>query len=328
MPSFGKQLLGLAAGVSMGLVAALLLAMLTPAGSHGVFHAISLVVSKPRLLEQTVLLSAPIAASAIGLVPAYRARFITIGSEGQVLLGAVVALGVTAYYWKGYDPLLVISVALVLAAVAGAVLGVVVGLLRLVGVNEVLSSLMLNYVVMYLVNYLVSGPWREGAFTLTRSVPNEYRLGPATILAILVGMALVYELLLRRTSLGYAIEAYGSAPRAAVTYGVSWRMVVLFVSILSGMAAGVGGAMMMLGFQYSFTALSAPPGYGYMGILVSWISLLDPLISVGMSLLFAGIGVTVRLLQASGVSFGFTLALQAVIVLATTTTTMLLARKR
>ncbi len=302
-----------------GLASILGIAALTPAGISGVLGTLLDVYTNPKLLESSVRYMGPIAASAVGLALAYRARFITIGSEGQVILGAAATLWLLAYSGVAPSGAPGVILALALGGLVGALWGVIPGVLRAyAGVNEVLSSLMLNYVALSLVNYAVAGPWRSGPFTMTEPVPDEYSIEPAVIVATVAVLGAIYEFILRRTGFGVAVESYGIAPRAAYTYAIPPGRLIVAISLIAGLAAGIGGSLMMLGFQRSFRAMSQPPGYGYMGILVAWLALRSPALSVPAALFFSTLITAGYLLQTSGVPFNVVLLLQALIVLVVT----------
>lgn len=299
-----------------GILGFILIAYTTPAGIRGTFSVLETIYSRPDLLGTALEYSGPIIASAIGLALAYRAGFITIGSEGQVLLGALTALWLTSYSGLHLSRYPMLLLALAISGLTGAFLGFISGALRAYwGVNETLSSLMLNYVILAFANYLIAGPWRTGPFTQTRSVPSVYSVKQADVLITVLILALLYELLLRRSKLGLAIEALGSAPKAAYTYTISVSSVIVFVSLLQGLTAGIGGALMIMGFQRNMTAMSQSPGYGYMGILVTWMALVSPLGSVLAGYFFSTLIVAGYLLQSSGVPFNTVLLLQSIIVL-------------
>ncbi len=307
-----NSLLSLISGI-LGLI---LIAYMTPAGLRGTFSTLGLVYSRIDLLETSLLYSGPIIASAIGLALAYRAGFITIGSEGQVLLGALTALWLTAYSGLHISRSLMLPLALLFSGLAGALLGLISGILRAYwDVNETLSSLMLNYIVLAFANYLIAGPWRTGPFTQTRSVPNLYAINKIDVLITVLFLAFIYEFLLRRTKLGLAIEALGKAPKAAYTYAIPVSSIIVYVSLLQGLTAGMGGALMIMSFQRNMTAMNQSPGYGYMGILVAWMALISPVGSLIAGYFFSTLIVAGYLLQSKGVPFNTVLLLQSVIVL-------------
>jgi len=316
-----------AAGVVVGLVAgftlALILGSISPAGFRGVVSSLLWVYTNPTPLVFSLALMGPIACSAIGLTLAYRARFITIGSEGQVLLGSITTLWLIEYSGLNLHPVVAVLTSIMLGGFAGALLGLLIGLLRVyANANEILVSLMLNYTMLYLLNHLASGPWRVGAFAITKSIGEEYRVGPIIVAIVPATIALLYWFILAKTKLGLAIEVYGRAPRVAETYGLNPKIVVLSVALLSGFTPGVGGALMMLGFQHNLSPMSVSPGYGYMGVLVSWLSANNPLVALLASWFFSSILVLGRSLQASGLPIGYVLAIQSIIVLS-----VMIARK-
>ncbi len=322
-----KQVLGATLGLIAGFTLALILGSISPAGFRGIVDSLLWVYSNPVPQQFTLTLLGPIACAAVGLTLAYRARFITVGSEGQILLGSIVTLWFIEYSGLNLDPHIAIPLSILLGGLAGALLGLMVGLLRVyANVNEILTSLMLNYVVLYILNHLASGPWRVGAFAITRSVGIEYRVGPQVIVIIAVALALLSWFLLTRSRLGLAIEVYGRAPRVAETYGLNPKIIVLTVATLSGFTSGVGGVLMMLGFQHSLSPMSVSPGYGYMGVLVSWLSSNNPLVALIASWFFSSILVLGRSLQASGLPIGYVLAIQATIVLSVMVARKLTAR--
>ncbi len=302
--------------VGAGILGIVLIAYMTPAGIRGTFSALGLVYTHLGLLKTALEYSGPIVASAIGLALAYRAGFITIGAEGQVLLGTMIALWATAYSNLHLSRVPMLLFAILLAGLGGLLLSLVVGALRAYwNVNETLSSLMLNYVILAVANYMIAGPWRTGPFTQTREVPNAYSVNSLDVLIVIVVLGILYEVLLRRSKLGLAIEALGSAPKAAYTYTIPASRVILYVSMLQGIAGGIGGALMVMGFQRSLTAMSQSPGYGYMGILVAWMALRSPVASILAGYFFSTLIVAGYLLQSKGVPFNTVLLLQSLIVL-------------
>ena len=309
-------LAGALLGLVAGYLAAIALASISPAGLRGVLGALVWVYTNPTPLLFSLTLLGPIACSSIGLTLAYRARFITVGAEGQVLLGAIVTLGLLEYSGLNLDYRLAIPASMILAGVSAALLGLIPALLRIyLNANEILTSLMLNYVILYTANYLASGPWRVGAFAITRSISEEYRVGPMLVLVASTITAIACWLILARTKLGLMIEVYGRAPRAAETYGLNPKATLVATALISAFTAGIGGSLMMLSFQHSLSPMSISPGYGYMGVLVAWLSGNNPILALLASWLFSTIVVLGRSLQASGLPIGYVLAIQSVIVL-------------
>ena len=311
-----RSLLGVSIGLITGLSVAVLLGSLSPVGFSGFLDTLMWVYTNEAPLVFTTVLLGPIACSSIGLTLAYRARFITVGSEGQVLIGAATTLWFLAYSGLNLNPLVAIPLSMILAGVSATLLGLIPVLLRVyLNANEILTSLMLNYVMLYVVNHLASGPWRIGPFAITRSISDEYKVGPLTVLLVSLLLAIAYWFILTRTRLGLTIEVYGKAPLVAETYGLNPRVTLVSVALISSFTAGIGGALMMLGFQYYLTPMSFSPGYGYMGVLVAWLSGNNPLVALPASWFFSSLLVLGRSLQASGLLIGYVLAIQSIIVL-------------
>ena len=282
-------------------------------GLTRLYSTILHVYTDPGSLYSALLYSGPIIASAVGLSLAYRAFFITIGSEGQILVSGILVLWLLAYKLSGGGPSSLV-IALSASILAGSLWGLVPGLLKAyLRVNEVLVSLMLNYIALSLVNLLVSGPLRWGAFTITKSIPEHYVLHPIAVISSITLLSALYSILLWRTRMGVAVEALGLAPKAAATYGYNNRRTIIGVSLLSGASSGVGGFLMVTGFQWSFRALSEPLGYGYMGVLVAWMSANNPLIAPLPGFVFATILVAAKRLQSVGLPLSSVLALEAVV---------------
>lgn len=304
------------AWILAGYAVSLLIAAIASRDPLGVLSSAVWVYTSAAPLTNVALFSAPIAMAAIGLSLAYRAKFITVGPEGQIILGSVASLWLVSYSGIEAAAPLKVALALLLAAFVGAAYAVIPLLLRLIfGASETLSSLMLNFVAMYLTNYLIATSLRAGPFVITRSVPDELRVGPLVALSFVALTAIASYALLTRTSIGLAIEVYGRAPRAALTYGYSPASILLFLSLFSGALSGLGGGLAMLSFQSSLSPMSFPPGYGYAGALVAWLSGNSPLLAAASSLFFSSITVLGRALQPLGVSYSYALAAQAIIVL-------------
>lgn len=310
--SYGGVLLGLIVGFASSII----LGSLSPAGLSGSLRALLWVYTSPSPIIASILFMGPIALSAVGLSIAYRSGFITVGSEGQVIAGSAAALWLTAIMDLGLHPIQAFVLALLFSGSIGALLGLLPAVMRIyLGASEILSSLMLNYVVLYIVNYLVSGPWRSGAFPVTRSVPDQYRLGYVGIILISLAVSIALYIMLSRGRLGLVVEVLGRSPRTAETYGLRPRLAIYYVSIISGFTSGVGGAIAVLSFQNSLTPMSVFPGYGYMGALVAWLSSNNPIIALPASWFFSTLLVYGGALQASGLPIGYVLAIQSIIVL-------------
>ncbi len=249
-------------------------------------------------LTETLVKTIPLLLCGLGVSIAYKIAVWNIGAEGQLLVGAIAATGITIYF-----PQLPIEVALPLMFMAGLVAGGLWGLLTALPkvffqVNELITSLMLNYVAFLGLQFLVFGPWRDPKglnfpgspiFPSAETIPSLWdhsRLHWGLILALLlVG---VYAVAVNMTRWGYEIRLIGANPEAALHAGIRIRRHILGVLFLSGALAGLAGMMEVSGVTHRLMD-SVSPGYGYTAIIVAWIARLNPLGLIISAFLFAGL---------------------------------------
>ena len=231
-------------------------------------------------LVQTTALLFP----ALGIALAFRAGLFNIGAEGQLVAGGLLAGALGAHLHVAAPPSVLILLAAGLAG--GGFWGAIAGWMRArFNANEVISTLMLNFVIASLANFLVSGPLRPSVAAGSETgvmaasawwpllVPQT-RLSVAFLVALAAAAALWF--VLKRTVLGYEVRALGQAPEAARRAGVNVARLTILTMALSGAIAGAGGAAIVGGVLHRFnTQLS--PGYGYTAIAVALVGDLNPL---------------------------------------------------
>lgn len=254
-----------------------------------------------RGLGELVVKATPLVLCAVGLAIGFRANVWNIGAEGQLTLGAITGGGLAlAFYGEGgwwLLPLMVIG-----GAVGGAVWAAVPAYLRLrFNASEILTSLMLNYVALLLLNYLVHGPFRDPdgfAFPESRLFEADATLpilwaGTRVHLGALFALLAVAGgwLLIARTFIGFQIKVIGLTPAAAGYAGFDQKRIVWLTLLLSGALAGVAGMGEIAGPIGQITA-SISPGYGYTAIIVAFLGRLHPvgilLAALLMALSFIG----------------------------------------
>jgi ABC-type uncharacterized transport system permease subunit len=251
-------------------------------------------------LKETVTKAIPLILIGTGLTLAFRARFWNIGAESQLLLGAMAAtwVGLT---WAKLPAAMLLPVMFLAGFIAGAAWGLVPALLKArFAVNEVISTLMLNYVAAELLTLLITGPWRgasQRGFPYTESLAAAARLPliPGTrihyiTLAIALAAAALLYLVIYFTKFGYELRVIGENPEAARYAGIGILRTTVVLMVLSGGLAGLAGVGEAAGIHHRLTypgVVSA--GYGFTAIIVAWLAKLNPLGVVVSGLLFAGI---------------------------------------
>jgi simple sugar transport system permease protein len=249
-------------------------------------------------LADTLLKMSPLLLAALGVAVAFKAGVFNIGAEGQMSAGAVTA-ALAALLLPSMPPVLAVIVAVVAGIVGGILMAGIAAVLKVrKGVNEVVTTLLLNYVGIYLAAVLVNGPLKDprgGGYPQSRPLPDGIELpimlpGTGVHAGLLLGLvaAAALAVVLARTGLGYEIRATGLSPSAAERAGVDTRRTVLIAFAVSGGLAGLAGAGEVLGlYQRLFENTTA--GYGYVAIVVALVGSLHPLGIVVASFLFAGL---------------------------------------
>jgi ABC-type uncharacterized transport system permease subunit len=203
-----------------------------------------------------------------------------IGAEGQIYMGACGATAVALF--SGIENhLLMITAMFLTAFLAGGLWAGVAGVLRAVWrVNEVIVTLLMNYIAILGVDYLIYGPWKDPKgfnFPLTAQFSDaarlaEYfdtRLHSGFFLALFC--ALVLYLFMERTVWGYEIKVIGSNPKAARYAGMRTGLAIFAVLFLSGAIAGIAGFSEVAGLQHRLQH-GISPGYGYTAIIIAWLA--------------------------------------------------------
>lgn len=237
-----------------------------------------------------------------GLSLAFRAQFFNIGAEGQIAIGATAAAGV-ALFWPLEAPWM-LPIMFLAGFLAGAAFALLAAYLRAhLGVNEILTTLMLNYIAYYIVQYLVQGPWRGKSlfgFAFTDPFPPQAVLPtlPGTLvhwptLLLGLGLALLLQLILSRTTLGFRLRVVGANPQAARYVGIPIRATLLLAALISGGLAGLAGVGEVASIHKKLLDSSdITLGYGFSAIIVAYLARGQPAWSILsaflMAILFAG----------------------------------------
>ena len=249
-------------------------------------------------LAETLTRAVPLILTGLAAAVAFRARLWNIGTEGQLYLGAVAAVAL-ATGAVPLPPALLLPVTLAGGALAGTFLMLGPTWLKLrLGVDEVVTTLLLNFVALLLVGLLLEGPMQDpmslgwpqsapvlDAATLPRLVPRT-RLHAGLVLAL--AAAVLVWLYLERTVWGFETRAVGSNAQAAAFAGVAVDRVLLRTGVISGALAGLAGASEVVGLK-GYLTQDLSPGFGYSGIVVAMLAQLNPLGVVLAALFVAGV---------------------------------------
>lgn len=282
-------------------------------------------VGSRRAIADTLVKATPLILTGLATALAFRARLWNIGAEGQVFSGAMFA------YWCqsaiGSAPAIAqVPVIIGGALMGGALLGGLAGILKTrFKVDEVIATVMLNYIMVYVLSMLLQqGPWTEpgGFFEQTAIVPaaaklpilwDKTRLHLGFVLALV--LAGLLQIAIQRSPLGYEVRAAGSNLRALEIQGVNVSRLIIVIFALSGAIAGLAGAFEVYGVQYRLKS-GTLGGLGYTGIIIAILGQLSPRGAVVAALLFGALlnGATLMQIK-TGVPSALIYAIQAIILM-------------
>ncbi len=252
-------------------------------------------------IRETLTKAIPLILTAAGLTVVFRGKYWNIGAEGQLIIGAAAATWIALKAGASLPAPLVIVLMILFAAAFGALWGLVPAYFRArFGINEVISTLMFNYIAAEFVSFLVIGPWKgttKYGYPYTDDIAAGLFLGylPGSrihyvtlALALVLALALFY--LLFRTRFGYEIRVIGESQEAARYAGINFLGTTLLMAAISGAMAGIAGFGEIAGIHHHLTSpetISA--GYGFTAIIVAWLGKLNPLLTILSGIFFAGI---------------------------------------
>lgn len=271
------------------------------------------------VFSDTLVKAIPLMLVGLACALAFRMRLWNIGAEGQFFMGVFGASAVvltpllpeTAPRW-------LFILAMIAAGMAcGAIWGFIPGVLKAkFGVNEIISTLMMNYIAVAWNDFFIFAVWTEGGFQMSRVFPKNAWLprltdlsaqfpalrGLTTHLGLLFAViaAVVVWLILYRSQWGYEIRLIGDNPQAARYAGISTSRNIILVMLVSGALAGLAGMSEVTGVVHRLQG-SISPGYGFTGIIVAWLAKLNPAAVILVSILFGGLILAGREIQPSGI---------------------------
>ncbi|MBN1499615.1 MAG: ABC transporter permease [Spirochaetes bacterium] len=258
------------------------------------------VVSKPKYVAYTLVSATPLILTGLSVAFAFRTGLFNIGAEGQFIIGALVA-GLTGYFWH-LPPVIHVIVVIIVAGSAAAAWGGLSGYLKAkFGVNEVISTIMLNWIAFYLSNWIVGLPGiaKEVGVNVTNNIQDTARIDILGVwkrtdegieyltehpfffdllrapvnLGFLFAILLVILIwfILNRTTLGYELRAVGFNKHAAEYGGINVKKSIIISMAISGALAGLAGTFHVLGNSMKVANLAGMEGAGFDGIAVALI---------------------------------------------------------
>jgi ABC-type uncharacterized transport system permease subunit len=253
--------------------------------------------------QNTLQRAAPLMLTALATALPLRLGLVVLGGEGAMVLGGLAAAAVGVHL---HSPMSVKVAMFVAGSLMGGLWMAGAGVLRAYrGVNETISTLLLNYIAIALLNHLVEGPLRDPA---SLNKPSTLPIGDDNMLGNLPGLDVHWGLafglvacllawfLMQRTTFGFASRMVGGNVRAALLNGLPVRRLIVVATFLGGLTAGLAGAVEVAAIHGNANA-SLVTGYGYTGVLVAFIARGNPLGIIPVALLLGGIGASGGLLQ-------------------------------
>lgn len=302
----------------MGLIVGgiiLLMAGFNPFEAYGIM--LVGVFGSPKHIGYTIIRSTPIIITGISVAFAFKTGLFNIGAEGQFIIGSLFAT--LAGYFLNLPPVLHAIVAILIGAIAAGLWAGATGVLKArFGVNEVISSIMLNWIALYLNNFILTFPsfrrsnsdasykildsakinilgnWKVSESGQTFLNSNQFLkdlfnppLNFGFIIAILLAVLVWY--ILKNTTLGYQLKAVGYNKDAAEYGGINIKKNIVISMMIAGAISGIAGATQVLGVSHQVGILAASEGYGFDGMAVSLIAGNNPLATIPAGLLFGGL---------------------------------------
>ncbi len=299
---FNEQLLYTLLSIVLGfLVGAVILSIagFNPLKAYSVM--IQGIIGKPRFIAWTIVYATPLILTGLSVAFAFRTGLFNIGAEGQYIVGSMAAV-LVGYFFNG-PAIIHIPLAILAGCLAGAIWAAIAGFLKAkFGIHEVISTIMLNWIALYLSNFATtvdgfSLPDTEASHSIkdTASIAISFLkplVGTAKvnwgIIIALIAAVIVYYIIFK-TTLGYELRAVGYNKNAAEYGGINVNKSIVVSMAIAGALSGLAGVTQVLGVSQKITILAAAEGYGFDGIAVSLIGANSPIGVVLAGILFGGL---------------------------------------
>jgi general nucleoside transport system permease protein len=275
------------------------------------------IFGRPKYLSYVIIRSTPLILTGLSIAFAFRTGLFNIGAEGQFIVGSVTA--VVVGYFIHLPALLHIPLVILCAVIVSGFWGGITGFFKArFGVNEVISTIMLNWIALYFQNFLIyipgfQKPGGEVSYSIQSTasirILDEWKRSPEGAkwliehpfwrdlfktpinwgFLIAIVAAILIWFILKHTTLGYRLRAVGYSPNAAEYGGINVKKNMVISMTIAGALSGLAGAVHVMGVSHNVSLLAAMEGYGFDGIAVSLIGNNSPIGCVLSGLLFGGL---------------------------------------
>jgi len=249
--------------------------------------------------SETLVAATPLILITAGLIVVFKMNVWNIGAYGQYIIGAIFSSYFALFASNGLSKPVMLSIMIMASMVGGAIWALIPTLLKIFWeVNEVITTLLLNYIALYILKFLMYGPWKNPAsygFPLSKTFPqtailpvlfNGTRLTIGIIFAFIA--VLIVWFLIKKSKFGYEVKVIGDNPLAAKYAGISVNRNILIGMAISGALAGLAGMTEVSGIVH-YLQVKIGADYGYTAIIVAWIAYLDPIVTILAAIIFGGL---------------------------------------
>jgi general nucleoside transport system permease protein len=258
-------------------------------------------------LSETLVKATPLGFLALAVLLPSLAQFWNVGAEGQYAMGAFAGTGVALFIAPALPPGLVIPVMLLAAFVAGAIWGVIPALLKTIfKANEILTTLMMNYIAAYWLDYLVYTAWKDpngfgfpgtAVFPAGAWIPQIFGRMHAGFFVVLV-LAVVIWVVMERSRFGFELKVMGESLKTAYYSGFPVAKNIVLAMVISGGMAALAGLFEIAGIDHRLQA-GFLMKYGFTALIIAWLARLNPLAVIPVAILYAGLSTGADQLQMS-----------------------------
>lgn len=280
-------------------------------------------LGSPKSIANTISKSIPLAFTGLAVALGSRCGMLNIGAEGQLHAGAMAAV-LTALSLASFPAPIVLVVSIIAGILAGMIVGGIPGFFKAkLNTNEVIVSIMLNYICTLFTSWLVNGPVKsDGSTAQTEVLPEGVWLGRlipqtqlTTALFILIAVAVLMYIFLWKTSVGYQLRAVGANPSAAGTAGIRVKLYMVMAMVLSGGLAALAGITEVFGKYHRFIE-GFSPSFGFTGIAVAILGRNHPAGVLLTALLFGIMDMgALRMSRVTDVSTNMVTVVQSLVIL-------------